>query len=62
MNFELKSGYPKWEISLIKRNAMQFIQFVVRVQSTQQHFIVTPALLRRLLHTYICLDIYTLKS
>ena len=37
---------------------MQFINYVLWVQSTQQLFIVAPALFRRLLHTYICLDIY----
>ena len=37
---------------------MQFINYVPRVQPTQQLFIVAPALFKKLLHTYICLDIY----
>ena len=40
---------------------MQFINYVYRVKSTQQLFVVTPALFRRLLHTYIDY-IYTLKK
>ena len=37
---------------------MQFINYVLRVQSTQKLFIVAPALFRKLLHTYNWLDIY----
>ena len=59
MNFALKWGYPKWEVSLIKRNVLQFINYVLWVQSTQQLFIVAPALSRRLLHNHICFDIYS---
>ena len=40
---------------------MQFINYVYRVKSTQQLFVVTPALFRRLLDIYIDL-IYTLKK
>ena len=58
MNFAPKLGYPNWEFSLIKRNMMQLIQYVLWVESTQQMFLVAPALFRRLLHTYVCLDIY----
>ena len=58
MNFALKVGYPKCGFSIIKRNVMQFINYILWVQSTKQFFIVAPTLFRRLFSTYIWFDIY----
>ena len=51
-------GVSQMVISLTKRNVMQCINNVLRVQSTHQLFIAVPVLFSRLLHTYICLDNY----
>ena len=56
--FRTEMGLSQTAISLIRRNVMQSINHVLWVQSTQQLFILAPALFRRLLHTYICFDIY----
>ena len=56
--FRAVMGVSQMGFFKIKRNAMQFVNYVLRVQFTQQVLIVAPAIFRRLLHTYICLDIY----
>ena len=50
-------GVAQMEIFSIKRNLMQFINYVLRVHSFQQLFIWVPTLFRRFLYTDICLDI-----
>ena len=54
----LKRGWSKSGISLNKWNVTWFINYLQRDLSFQQIFIRTSTLFRRLLQTYICLDIY----
>ena len=49
---EFRTEMGVGQMGIFKRNVMQFINYVLQFQSTQQLFIVAPNTI------YICLDIY----